>query len=126
MLIKSADQNGLSNNWVQNDTINSTTTTIFDHAIITPRNISCLLINHGEVLCNGIKYILPEPIIDSSDGTFWMYLAIYIFLVLFAGLMSGLTLAILSLDLTSLKVTLAAGSGKSARYAKRLIPLVKR
>lgn len=44
---------------------------------------------------------VPEETLSFADGLFWMYMAVSIFLVLFAGLMSGLTLGLLSLDLVT-------------------------
>lgn len=41
-------------------------------------------------------------------------------------MMSGLTLAIFSLDLTSLKVLEMAGSEKDKIYASRITPLARR
>lgn len=42
------------------------------------------------------------------------------------GVFSGLTLGLLSLDLTSLKVLCLAGTVKEQIYAKRIVPLVER
>jgi hypothetical protein len=48
-------------------------------------SISCILKDHGEVLCNGTLYVLPEEPLNYKDVMFWVYLGIYVFLVLFAG-----------------------------------------
>ena len=43
-----------------------------------------------------------------------------------AGLMSGLTMGLLSLDPTTLTVLRDGGTEKERRYAKRILPLVSR
>jgi metal transporter CNNM len=59
----------------------------------------------------------------------WLYL-IYctcsVILVLFAGLCSGLTLGLLSIDKLSLNILLKAGTEKEIKYAKKLEPILKR
>mmetsp|Transcript_4906 Transcript_4906/g.7270 ORF Transcript_4906/g.7270 Transcript_4906/m.7270 type:complete len:516 (+) Transcript_4906:3-1550(+) len=60
----------------------------------------------------------------------WYYYLIYgaasTFVVLFAGLMSGLTLGVLSLDVMQLEVLERSGTKSESKYAKRIKPLVKR
>lgn len=48
-------------------------------------SVSCILQEHGAVLCNGTKYVLEEEPLNYKDSWFWIYLGIYVFLVLFAG-----------------------------------------
>ena len=44
----------------------------------------------------------------------------------FAGIFSGLTLGLLSLDETTLQVVERAGTEKEKKYARRIMPLVRR
>ncbi|KAJ7394294.1 hypothetical protein OS493_000096 [Desmophyllum pertusum] len=55
------------------------------------------------LMCNGTQYDLHEAPLSYKDTMFWVYLGIYVALVLLAGLMSGLTMGLLSLDILSLK-----------------------
>ncbi|KAJ7518786.1 hypothetical protein O6H91_20G008400 [Diphasiastrum complanatum] len=59
-------------------------------------------------------------------GSFWLYIAFIVGLVLFAGMMSGLTLGLMSLDLVDLEVLMKSGGTKDRRYASRIYPVVKR
>jgi hypothetical protein len=59
----------------------------------------------------------------------WEYLAysgFCLFLICFAGLCSGLTLGLLSIDYMSLTVLLEAGTETEKVYAKRLEPILKK
>ncbi|KAJ6808006.1 DUF21 domain-containing protein-like [Iris pallida] len=56
---------------------------------------------------------------------FWVYLAISVGLVLFAGLMSGLTLGLMSLSLVDLEVLVKAGQPKDCANAAKILPVVK-
>ena len=57
---------------------------------------------------------------------FWFYLGMSVLLVLLAGVFSGLTLGLLSLDEMNLKVLAEAGHPHEQKYAAALIPLVRR
>lgn len=56
------------------------------------------------------------------EAMFWVYLIISIGLVLFAGLMSGLTLGLMSLSLVDLEVLVKAGKPKDQLHAGLLPP----
>ncbi|KAM7440167.1 hypothetical protein ABFA07_010572 [Porites harrisoni] len=90
--------------------------------------MSFVCIKHGEssVLCNGTRYDLPEEALNYKDSMFWVYLGVYIALVLFAGLMSGLTMGLLSLDILSLKVLQRGGKPLEKRHATKILPLVEK
>jgi ankyrin repeat/SOCS box protein 13/metal transporter CNNM len=88
--------------------------------------IVCFVVDATHVLCNGTEYDIAEEKLLPTDSLFWIYLGTYVALVLFAGLMAGLTIAILSIDMTSLKVLQAAGTEQNRRYAERIVPMVKR
>jgi hypothetical protein len=48
---------------------------------------------------------------------FWTYILIIVGLVLFAGMMSGLTLGLMSLSLVDLEVLIKSGTPKDQKYA---------
>ncbi|XXG67046.1 hypothetical protein AAC387_Pa06g0480 [Persea americana] len=56
---------------------------------------------------------------------FWVYLLICACLVLFAGLMSGLTLGLMSLSLVDLEVLAKAGQPQDRKNAAKILPVVK-
>eukprot|EP00127_Corallochytrium_limacisporum_P001752 Clim_evm6s78 gene=Clim_evmTU6s78 len=57
---------------------------------------------------------------------FWLCVMISLFLVLFAGLMSGLTMGLLSLDISILRVYQNGSDEKARAYAGRIIPVVEK
>ncbi|KAL5210208.1 hypothetical protein ABZP36_005831 [Zizania latifolia] len=63
---------------------------------------------------------------ESCCGTmFWVYLMSCAGLVMFAGLMSGLTLGLMSLSLVDLEVLAKAGTPTDKSNAARILPVVK-
>lgn len=50
-------------------------------------------------------------------GTFWLYILIICGLVLFAGMMSGLTLGLMSLGLVDLEVLMKSGTAADRKHA---------
>ncbi|XP_054753220.2 uncharacterized protein LOC129258981 [Lytechinus pictus] len=87
--------------------------------------INCTVVDDTTVQCNGTDYQLPEAPIGPDEPQFWIYIGVYIALMLFAGLMAGLTLGLLSLDITTLQVLSTAGTPSEQVYATRILPLVK-
>jgi hypothetical protein len=61
-----------------------------------------------------------------SQGAVTAYALTVAALVLGAGLMSGLTLGLLSLDILDLRVVEASGTARQAAAARKLLPLVQR
>ncbi|KAK3146486.1 hypothetical protein QOZ80_3BG0267030 [Eleusine coracana subsp. coracana] len=57
---------------------------------------------------------------------FFEHIAIIIVLVLFAGLMSGLTLGLMSLSLVDLEVLAKSGTEKDRKHAAKILPVVKK
>lgn len=55
--------------------------------------------------------------------TFWIYILIIVGLVLFAGMMSGLTLGLMSLGLVDLEVLMKSGTPRDKKYAGVLFNL---
>jgi ankyrin repeat/SOCS box protein 13/metal transporter CNNM len=85
----------------------------------------CTRVSHSSVECDGKEYQLGE-LLDPHAGEFWAYLLTYGALVLFTGLMSGLTMGLLSLDIMSLEVLKRGGKTHQQRYAARILQLVRR
>ncbi|KAI4319992.1 hypothetical protein MLD38_033521 [Melastoma candidum] len=56
---------------------------------------------------------------------FWVYLLTSVALVCFAGIMSGLTLGLMSLSLVDLEILAKAGQPKDRENAAKILPLVK-
>lgn len=63
--------------------------------------------------------------VPCCEPMFWVYLIICIALVIFAGLMSGLTLGLMSLSLVDLEVLAKSGQPQDRRNAEKILPLVK-
>ncbi|KAF8012310.1 hypothetical protein BT93_I0449 [Corymbia citriodora subsp. variegata] len=57
---------------------------------------------------------------------FFVHIGIITFLVAFAGLMSGLTLGLMSMSLVDLEVLAKSGTPTDRKYAKKILPVVKR
>jgi ankyrin repeat/SOCS box protein 13/metal transporter CNNM len=82
-------------------------------------------VSDATVECDGKEYHLEE-LLHATDGLFWAYIITYMGLVLFAGLMSGLTMGLLSLDIMSLEVLKRGGKPHEQRYSRRILHLVKK
>ncbi|XP_038059618.1 DUF21 domain-containing protein At4g33700-like [Patiria miniata] len=89
-------------------------------------SITCTQVDPETIICNGTTFKETEPPLDYHDEMFWVYVGIYCALVLFAGLMSGLTMGLLSLDILSLRVLAEGGKPHEQRYARRITPIVER
>ncbi|XP_051142456.1 DUF21 domain-containing protein At5g52790 isoform X2 [Andrographis paniculata] len=63
--------------------------------------------------------------VPCCETMFWVYLVICAALVCFAGLMSGLTLGLMSLSLVDLEVILKAGQPEDRKNAEKILPIVK-
>ncbi|XP_021814488.1 DUF21 domain-containing protein At2g14520-like [Prunus avium] len=57
---------------------------------------------------------------------FFIHIALIVLLVLFAGLMSGLTLGLMSMSLVDLEVLAKSGTPKDRNYAAKILPVVKK
>ncbi|XP_071135169.1 uncharacterized protein [Mytilus edulis] len=87
--------------------------------------VNCTIIDKDTIHCNNVTF-KAENMLTYEDKGFWIYLGIYVALVLFAGLMSGLTMGLLSLDLMTLKIMRDGGSPKEKKQAQKILPLVER
>lgn len=63
--------------------------------------------------------------VPCCEPMFWVYLVICTALVSFAGLMSGLTLGLMSLSLMDLEILAKAGQPQDRRNAEKILPIVK-
>lgn len=59
--------------------------------------------------------------VPCCETMFWVYLVICVALVCFAGLMSGLTLGLMSLSLVDLEVLIKAGKPEDRKNAGELV-----
>ena len=75
------------------------------------------------ISCNGEVYLKEEK---DSGWRELFDLIMVIVLVLFAGMMSGLTMGLMSLDMTNLKIIAKSGDSRTQKYAKRIMPLVRK
>jgi len=57
---------------------------------------------------------------------FWIYIAIIVMLVLFSGMMSGLTLGLMSLSTMDLEVLSQSGTPQDRKHAAKIMPVVKK
>ncbi|CAM6020535.1 unnamed protein product [Sphagnum balticum] len=63
--------------------------------------------------------------VEPGTPTFYVYILVIIGLVLFAGMMSGLTLGLMSLGLVDLEVLLKSGQPADRKHAAKILPVVK-
>ena len=59
------------------------------------------------------------------ESKFFINIAVIVLLVLFAGLMSGLTLGLMSLSLVDLEVLAKSGTPQDRIHAEKILPVVK-
>ncbi|XP_010105303.2 DUF21 domain-containing protein At2g14520 [Morus notabilis] len=62
---------------------------------------------------------------ECCETGFFIHILVIVFLVLFAGSMSGLTLGLMSLSLVDLEVLAKSGTPKDRVYAAKILPVVK-
>lgn len=60
------------------------------------------------------------------ETNFFVHILVIVFLVLFAGLMSGLTLGLMSMSLVDLEVLAKSGTPKDRKHAAKILPVVKK
>ncbi|KAI3509455.1 hypothetical protein L1887_24739 [Cichorium endivia] len=63
---------------------------------------------------------------ECCEYQFFLHIGIIALLVLFAGLMSGLTLGLMSLSLVDLEVLAKSGTPKDRKYAEKILPVVRK
>eukprot|EP01135_Chromosphaera_perkinsii_P002026 Nk52_evm73s215 gene=Nk52_evmTU73s215 len=89
------------------------------------KTIECTQIDKEEVRCGKRVFKKEERTVEPGTLTFYIYLLIVTGLVLTAGLMSGLTMGLLSLDSMSLNVIKNGGDKREKEYASAILPIVK-
>ncbi|XP_022927833.1 DUF21 domain-containing protein At2g14520 isoform X4 [Cucurbita moschata] len=62
---------------------------------------------------------------ECCSTNFFIHVLIIAFLVIFAGLMSGLTLGLMSMSIVDLEVLAKSGTPKDRKYAAKIMPVVK-
>ena len=80
----------------------------------------------SELTCGAELYSHAESLIEPNSGEFWAYIAICVALVVGAGMMSGLTIGLVSLDANALTALMRSGTPLERKRAKRILPLVQR
>ena len=76
--------------------------------------------------CDGVVYEAVADLISPTDARFWLFLGLSIALVLLAGLLSGLTIGLVALDVNTVQVLAKSGEPNEQRHAARILPLVRR
>ncbi|KAI9271334.1 hypothetical protein BY458DRAFT_586579 [Sporodiniella umbellata] len=66
-----------------------------------------------------------EGPVDVTSTKFWCQILAIVCLVLLSGIIAGLTLGLMSLDTTNLKILQLAGTKKQQYYASRILPIRK-
>ncbi|XP_065837744.1 uncharacterized protein [Oscarella lobularis] len=86
-------------------------------------SFSCSL---KSVSCCNETFVPEELPLGIHDSLFWIYLSVYAGLVLLAGIMSGLTMGLLSLDILTLKVLRSSGTDRQKKYASAIVTIVEK
>ncbi|CAK9235214.1 unnamed protein product [Sphagnum jensenii] len=63
--------------------------------------------------------------VEPGTSSFYVYIVVIVGLVLFAGMMSGLTLGLMSLGLVDLEVLVKSGQPSDRKHAAKILPVVK-
>eukprot|EP01112_Ceratiomyxa_fruticulosa_P021732 TRINITY_DN7759_c0_g2_i1.p1 TRINITY_DN7759_c0_g2~~TRINITY_DN7759_c0_g2_i1.p1 ORF type:complete len:550 (-),score=113.58 TRINITY_DN7759_c0_g2_i1:82-1731(-) len=91
--------------------------------------IQCITESDGNVQCGNKIYYAnqnQESFDKLGSGAFWIDIIVCIALLIVSGMMSGLTLGLLSLDIMNLEIIIKGGDHDSAAKAKKILPLVKK
>ncbi|PRP80255.1 hypothetical protein PROFUN_12194 [Planoprotostelium fungivorum] len=86
--------------------------------------IMCHRLTDGKILCGNETYtlVIPEHVMPLAEKL--IFIGISIGLVLVAGLMSGLTLGLMSLDRMNLQILIQSGTPHQKKHAGRILPLL--
>eukprot|EP00697_Spironema_sp_BW2_P001888 gnl/Spiro4/12533_TR6627_c0_g1_i1.p1 gnl/Spiro4/12533_TR6627_c0_g1~~gnl/Spiro4/12533_TR6627_c0_g1_i1.p1 ORF type:complete len:549 (-),score=117.13 gnl/Spiro4/12533_TR6627_c0_g1_i1:123-1769(-) len=76
-----------------------------------------------EVTC-GDEVFGPHDEIPAGSKMFWVYIIVILFLVCFAGLMSGLTLGLMSIDENNLEILAETGKDEEREHARKIKPVL--
>jgi len=93
---------------------------------VSPNYIPCERIENGQILCQNVIYATYVPPVSNELPLFQklIYGGVSILLVLIAGLMSGLTLGLMSLDRMDLEILMQSGTDRQKKHAGRILPLL--
>eukprot|EP00899_Mesostigma_viride_P022767 jgi/Mesvir1/3675/Mv14964-RA.1 len=86
--------------------------------------ITCEVLTATQLLCKGTTFDREQRDVPGTNR-FYIDIGVCVFMVLFAGICSGLTLGLLSLDPMNLEVILKGGSPTQRAHAQRIMPLVR-
>ena len=91
-------------------------------------NITCVVVKAKHAVeCDGVEYESEAAeTIGAFSKSWFIYAGASLGLVLSAGLFSGLTMGLMSLDLMNLEILSRSGTDKEQRHARKIIPVVKR
>nr|GLL38973.1 DUF21 domain-containing protein At2g14520-like isoform X1 [Ipomoea trifida] len=64
--------------------------------------------------------------LQCCEPEFFIYIAVSLLLVVFAGMMSGLTLGLMSMSIVDLEVTAKSGKPRDRLHASKILPVVKK
>jgi CBS domain containing-hemolysin-like protein len=93
--------------------------------LTTPsENITCSwVVKNEELDCNGLIFLYEAQ--DTIGGLkWWLDFCLVLFLVLFAGISSGLTIGLIGMDYTKLEVLSKSGTPREQAAARKIIPIV--
>jgi ankyrin repeat/SOCS box protein 13/metal transporter CNNM len=88
--------------------------------------IPCVQVNSNQVQCNGDLFTLGDHMDVVGSTRFWVDIGVVCGLVLLAGLMSGLTMGLMSLDILNLNIIKNSGAEKDKKCAAKILPLVEK
>ncbi|KAM1805475.1 hypothetical protein ACFX12_031224 [Malus domestica] len=91
-------------------------------ALISPPNTTAKMMSW-----NGAKdLVMTLDDIPFGTGSWYLYAGVSCLLVLFAGIMSGLTLGLMSLNLVDLEILQRSGSPTEKKQAAKILPVVQK
>eukprot|EP01113_Clastostelium_recurvatum_P035190 TRINITY_DN486_c0_g1_i2.p1 TRINITY_DN486_c0_g1~~TRINITY_DN486_c0_g1_i2.p1 ORF type:complete len:554 (+),score=134.04 TRINITY_DN486_c0_g1_i2:68-1729(+) len=88
--------------------------------------VICTKNNDLSLTCDGDIYTAGDHLDVPWTPRFYIDCAVSIGLVLLAGLVSGLTMGLMSMDKLNLKIMLGGQDEKNKRYAAKILPLIER
>lgn len=90
-------------------------------------SLNCTQLDMTYVQCNDSMFKLEQfNHLSYTNEWFWIYIGIFVVLLILAGIFSGLSLGLLSLELTKLQMMKHGGLPQEREYAAKLLPLLKK
>ncbi|PWA76112.1 hypothetical protein CTI12_AA238160 [Artemisia annua] len=80
----------------------------------------------GTAISHGSSFVTDANDIEFGEAMWFVYAGISCCLVLFAGIMSGLTLGLMSLGLVELEILQRSGSNREKKQAAAILPVVQK